>query len=128
MKLEHIAIWVKDLEVMKDFYIKYFGMISSEKYVNEKKRFSSYFLSFQGGARIELMLRQEISTWNDKGDTGLGFSHLAISVGSKSKVNLLTDQLRDDGLEILSEPRITGDGYFESVVSDPEGNRIEITE
>ena len=127
MKIEHLALWVKDLELMKDFYIAYFNMKSNAKYVNHKKQFSSYFLSFEGGARIELMHRTDIPPHT--GGKGLinGQAHFAISVGSKDKVDQLTQVLRNDGFEIIGEPRTTGDGYYESVISDPEGNRIELT-
>ncbi|WP_299530783.1 VOC family protein [Ulvibacterium sp.] len=128
MKIEHLALWVQNLELMKDFYVTYFNMKSNTKYVNHKKRFSSYFLSFKGGARIELMHRPDIP--GHMGGKGLmnGQAHFAISIGSKDKVDQLTEVLRNDGFEIIGEPRTTGDGYYESVVSDPEGNHIELTE
>lgn len=128
MKIEHLSFWVKDLELMKDFYIRYFQMNCNEKYINEKKNFASYFLSFKEGARIEIMHRPDIS--EHSGNRGMmhGLSHFAISVGSKKKVDILTEKLRRDGFVIASEPRTTGDGYYESVVLDPEGNNIELTE
>jgi lactoylglutathione lyase len=128
MKIEHLAFWVKDLEVMKNFYIKYFEMTCGEKYTNAEKQFSSYFLSFKDGeTRIELMKRPDIVEHEyPKGVTN-GITHFAISVGSKEKVNSLTETLRTDNYIIHGEPRLTGDGYFESVVLDPEGNFIEIT-
>lgn len=129
MKIEHLAIWTKDLELMKDFYITYFDMTCGEKYVNEKKQFSSYFLSFPGsGARIELMHRPDILEQDGKKGLTNGFTHFAISTGSKESVNALTERLRSEHYIIASEPRTTGDGYYESVVLDPEGNHIEITE
>lgn len=127
MKIEHIAIWTSDLEKMKDFYLKFFDLSSSEKYYNPKKQFSSYFLKFESGARIELMHRPDISEFIDKSDFKLGLAHFAISVGSKEKVNSLTEKIRANGYKIIGEPRTTGDGYYESVISDPEGNLIEIT-
>jgi lactoylglutathione lyase len=128
MKIEHIAIWVNDLERMKNFYMRYFSMDCSEKYENRKKGFSSYFLSFGLSARIEIMHRPDIPDQiGGKGVTN-GLAHLAISVGSRDKVDELTEKIRKDGFEILSEPRITGDGYYESLISDPEGNHIEISE
>lgn len=128
MRIEHIAIWVKDLESMKSFYMKYFNMKSSAKYVNEKKQFSSYFLSFPGGARLEIMHRTDIvSKIGNRGEV-MGLTHLAYTVGSREKVVELTEQLRKDGYQVYSEARTTGDGYFESVVLDPEGNHLEITE
>jgi len=128
MKIEHIAIWVNDLETMKDFYVKYFNMGCSKKYENSKKGFSSYFLSFAVGARIEIMHRNEIS--GQKADNGnkLGLAHFAISVGNKKEVDQHTSQIRNDGFDIIGEPRTTGDGYYESVVMDPERNWVEITE
>ncbi|MEO1258212.1 MAG: VOC family protein [Bacteroidota bacterium] len=128
MRIEHIAIWVKDLEGMRQFYEKYFGAQSNEKYVNSKKNFSSYFLSFSSGPRLELMHKPEIpENANDFIKQYLGLIHFAVSVGNEKKVDELTEQLRSDGLAIVGEPRWTGDGYYESVVLDPEGNRIEIT-
>ncbi len=128
MKIEHLAIWVEDLEKMKKFYTKYFNMKCGDKYINEKKSFSSYFLSFDSGARIEIMYRPDIS--KIMGNKGIinGLTHFAISVGNKEKVNQLTELFRSDGFEITGEPRTIGDGYYESVILDPEGNSIEITE
>ena len=127
MKLEHLAIWVEDLEKMRRFYMKYFNLQSNELYFNPVKQFSSYFLSFGQGARIELMHRPDIPPANSDRTAEIGITHLAISVGSREKVDLLTEQLREDGFKIIGEPRTTGDGYYESVVLDPEGNSIEIT-
>lgn len=128
MRIEHIAIWVNDLEEMKDFYIRYFNMKCSIIYENPKKGFTSYFLSFDTGARIEIMNRKDISrTINIKGKSN-GFTHLAISMGSIEKVDELTELIRNNGFEIFGEPRTTGDGFYESIVLDPEGNHIEITE
>lgn len=128
MKIEHIAIWVKDLEVMKNFYVKHFGMTCNDKYLNNKKLFSSYFLSFKNSqTRIELMHRPDILDFMTKKGLLNGLTHFAISVGSKEKVDSLTEQFRQDGFTIEGEPRSTGDGYYESVVLDPEGNPIEIT-
>ncbi|MGN6601295.1 MAG: VOC family protein [Ginsengibacter sp.] len=129
MKIEHIAIWVDDLEKMCDFYSAYFGFNSSEKYTNEKKGFASYFLSFgEGKTRLELMNRKDITDGPRKRGLAKGMAHFAISVGSKDAVNTLTEKLRNDHYTIESEPRKTGDGYYESVISDPEGNLVEITE
>lgn len=128
MRIEHVAIWVKDLEIMKDFYVKYFGMTSNKKYVNQKKGFSSYFLSHLKGPRLEIMHRLDVAEIDGNKESTLGFAHLAISVGSKRVVDELTEGLRKDGYVVDGEPRITGDGYYESVILDPEGNNIEITE
>lgn len=126
MKIEHIAIWVSDIEKIRRFYEQYFNAKAGGKYVNLKKKFTSYFLSFTEGARLELMQKPEISKEVNQ-EEYLGFIHFAISVGSKEKVDSLTEKLKQDGFKITGEPRTTGDGYYESVVLDPEGNRIEIT-
>ncbi|MCL3781074.1 glyoxalase/bleomycin resistance/extradiol dioxygenase family protein [Prolixibacteraceae bacterium JC049] len=129
MKIEHLAIWAKDLEMVKEFYIKYFGMKCNEKYTNTKKNFTSYFLSFEEGAtRIEIMNRPEIKELAGKHAVSYGLTHFSISLGSKHKVDELTEKLRNDGYNIVGEPRTTGDGYYESVIEDCEGNWVEITE
>ncbi|MEM6804628.1 MAG: VOC family protein, partial [Bacteroidota bacterium] len=128
MKIEHLAIWVKDLERIRTFYEKYFAAQAGEKYHNPKKNFSSYFLSFEEGSRLELMQKPEIPALMNAHETQhLGIIHFALSVGSKEKVDALTEELRSDGFVIEGEPRTTGDGYYESVILDPEENRIEIT-
>jgi len=129
MKIDHIAIWVNDLELVKNFYTTYFNMSYGEKYINETKGFSSYFLSFENSeTRMEIMHRPDISEHSGKKGLVNGITHLALSVGSKADVDKLTEKLRLDGYTIASEPRTTGDGYYESVILDPEGNHIEITE
>lgn len=128
MRIEHLAIWTSDLENMKAFYQKYFHMKCGDKYVNETKRVSSYFLSFESGARIEIMTKAEISNEIGQQKISNGLSHFAISVGSREAVNSCTELLRADGFTIFSEPRTTGDGYYESVILDPEGNLVELTE
>ncbi|HGH7174288.1 TPA: VOC family protein [Bacillus wiedmannii] len=125
MKIEHVAIWVNDLEVMRDFYKQYFGGEENSLYHNPKKQFESYFITFEGGARLELMRQVGIDDKIQK--QIIGYAHIAFSVGSKEKVNELTNTLREAGYPVLNGPRTTGDGYYESVVSDPEGNQIEIT-
>ncbi|MFC1862461.1 VOC family protein [Thermodesulfobacteriota bacterium] len=128
MRIEHIAIWATDLEKLKDFYITYFNASPNEKYINKEKNFESYFLSFESGARLELMKMPTIpDSKDDPYKQFKGFIHLAISVGTKDDVNSITDKLKRDGFEIIEEPKETGDGYYESTVLDPEGNRIEIT-
>lgn len=127
MKIEHIAIWVKDLEQSRAFYQKYFGATSNEKYHNPVKNFESYFLSFDNGCRIEIMTRPDIKkSENSYDNQQFGIIHLAFSAGSKEKVNELTETLRKDGYTVAGEPRTTGDGYYESVILDPENNIIEI--
>lgn len=125
MKIEHLAIWVRDLEKMKSFYCTYFEATAGEKYVNPKRKFESYFLRWKEGARLELMHQPEIneSIAHEK----LGWAHLAMAVGSKERVDSLTKKLREEGYSIAGEPRTTGDGYYESVILDPEGNKVEIT-
>jgi lactoylglutathione lyase len=129
MHIEHLALWVRDLETMRQFYENYFGVVANDKYVNTTKNFSSYFLTFPaGGARLEIMHRPGIpDTANDPVAQFSGLIHFAVSVGSEAAVDTLTEQLRSAGYTILGEPRRTGDGYYESVVLDPERNRIEIT-
>lgn len=124
MKIEHIAIWVEDLEKMRKFYCKYFDGVSNQKYENKVKGFESYFISFDDATRIELMKRKDIDKREQR--EILGLVHLAFKVGSKEKVNELTETFRKDGYKIIGEPRTTGDGYYESVILDPEGNRIEL--
>lgn len=129
MRIEHIAFWVKDLEKMRSFYENYFDAVSNEKYINAIKKFESYFLSFENGSRLEIMFRPDITESNNHNEVQkLGLIHLAFSTGSKEKVDELTERLRNDGFEIIGEPRTTGDGYYESVILDPENNIIEITE
>ncbi len=126
MRIEHLAIWAKNIEELRAFYIKYFGATSNDRYHNPTKNFQSYFLSFGTGCRLELMQNPEIPENLNVGEA-TGITHFAISLGSEEAVNTLTETLRSDGHRIVGEPRWTGDGYYESVVLDTEGNRIEIT-
>lgn len=125
MKIEHIAIWTMDIETLRDFYCNFFGCRASKKYENQTKGFSSYFLSFADGARLEVMQKADIINRADY--PSLGFAHFALDVGSKTKVIEFTNQLQKASVRVISEPRKTGDGYFESIVLDPDGNVIEIT-
>lgn len=127
MKIEHVAMYVNDLEKVRDFFIKYFGAKSNEGYHNPTKKFRSYFLSFDGEARLEIMNKAD-QVDSEKNLAATGFIHLAFSVGSKEKVDELTARLKADGYKVISEPRTTGDGYYESCILDFEGNQIEITE
>ncbi len=128
MRIEHVALWCWDLEIVRAFYETHFAARSNEKYVNEATEFESYFLSFDSGARLELMRLPSIpQTTNDPYEQFTGLVHLAISVGSENRVDELTDELKKAGHSVLDGPRRTGDGYYESVVLDPENNRIEIT-
>ncbi len=126
MKVEHIAMYVNNLEKAKDFFIKYFNAVSNNGYHNKITNFRSYFLSFDDGARIELMNHPDMQDLN-KEIRRTGLIHIAFSVGSKEKVNELTQILKNDGYEVLSGPRNTGDGYYESCIIGIEGNQIEIT-
>ena len=128
MKVDHIAIWVRDLEKIRIFYEKYFKAKSNQLYINNKKKFSSYFLTFSGKTRLEIMqMPSVLDSLDDLYSQHIGYIHIAISVGSKDEVINLTKRLADDGYEVLENPRYTGDGYFESIIMDPENNRIEIT-
>ena len=160
MKIEHVAIWVRDIDKVCEFYRKYFGGVVHPIYRNPTKQFTSRFITFDDGARLEIMHRPDICVERNVGTvemfhvkhaiasvatgyshTGmtkhehvghevsqhLGFTHLSFSVSSKEEVDHLTQQMSSDGVSIVGQPRTTGDGYYESVVLDPEGNRIEIT-
>ena len=128
MHIEHVAIWTKNLEQLKDFYARYFKAEVGGKYLNPDKGFESHFLTFSSGTRLELMQMPSIpESLNDPESQFTGFIHLAISVGSKEGVDSLTARLLENGHRILDGPRQTGDGYYESLVLDPDGNRIEIT-
>ncbi|HBX20994.1 MAG TPA: glyoxalase/bleomycin resistance/extradiol dioxygenase family protein [Porphyromonadaceae bacterium] len=128
MKIEHIAIWVEDIELLRLFYMKYFRVTCNNKYVNRKRDYTSYFLSFgEGKSRMELMNIPNMIEPISRGQMK-GLAHFAISVGSKDVVNSLTETIRKDGYTIAGEPRTSGDGYYESVILDPEGNFVEITE
>ena len=129
MTLEHIAIWTDNLELLKEFYVKYFGGTSNEKYSNDKNKFSSYFISFDSGARLEIMIRPGIpENTNDRVNAQhKGIIHLAFGADTKHDVDLKAKQLEADGFKILSGPRKTGDGYYEFETLDPDNNRIEVT-
>lgn len=157
MKIEHVAIWAKDIDKVCDFYRKYFGGKIQPLYHNPAKQFTSRFVTFESGARLEVMHRPDIDAnvgteamfhvkrpqgecsahtcmgIAEPQDVGhevsqhLGLTHLSFSVGSKEGVDRLTRQMSDDGIQVIGEPRTTGDGYYESVVLDPEGNRVEVT-
>jgi lactoylglutathione lyase len=128
MKIDHVALWVRDLEGMKAFYERYFGGKATARYHNPTNQFYSYFLSFGQGCRLELMQRPGIIDEPKRyAQQAMGLIHLAVSVGSQSAVDQLTDQLQRDGFALVGQPRTTGDGYYESVVLDPEGNILEIT-
>jgi lactoylglutathione lyase len=127
MKIEHLAIWTRDLEGMRNFYTHYFDAVSGSCYYNHSKEFKSYFLSFGSDFRLELMEMPIVSTnKNDYKKHHTGIAHFAFKVGSRERVDEITEILHQDGFEIISMGRMTGDGYYESAVFDPEKNRIEI--
>lgn len=126
IKIEHIALWTQDLERSKAFYIKYFGAKSNEKYHNPKKNLETYFLQFDSGAKLEIMKRPEVHQ-TENHEFLIGFTHLAFSLGSKEKVDELTEKLVSDGYQKKDGPRTTGDGCYESQMLDPDGNLIELT-
>jgi lactoylglutathione lyase len=127
MKIEHVAMYVNDLKAARDFFVKYLGGKSNDGYHNVNTDFRSFFISFDDGARIELMNKPGLVD-SEKQLTRTGYIHIALSVGSKEKVDELTDRLKNDGFEVVSGPRTTGDGYYESCIVAIEGNQIEITE
>ncbi|OJF94585.1 VOC family protein [Alkalibacterium sp. 20] len=124
MKIEHIGLWTIDLERMREFYETYFSAKSGALYHNPKKGFHSYFLTFDSGSRLELMHREDINKPNIE---SYGYAHLAVGVGDKEDVDNLVDKLKEDGYALINGPRKTGDGYYEAVIKDPEGNLIELT-
>lgn len=126
MKIEHIALYVNDLEKARDFFVRYFGAVSNDPYHNPRTDFRSYFLTFADGARLEIMTKPDLT---DSGDflNRFGYAHIAFSVGSKENVDALTARLKQEGYPVISGPRTTGDGYYESCIVGFEGNLIEIT-
>ena len=126
MKLAHIAMYVNDLERARDFFVSYFGATANEGYHNPKTDFRSYFLSFDDGTKLEIMTKPDLT---DSGDflNRFGYAHIAFSVGSKDEVDALTQRMKDAGYPVISGPRTTGDGYYESCILGFEGNLIEIT-
>lgn len=125
MKIDHFAIYVSDLAAARDFFVTFFGARSNDGYQNPRTGLRTFFLTFEDGNRLELMTRPEM-TDAPKTPFRMGWAHLAFNVGSRERVNALTARLADAGFEVLSGPRQTGDGYYESCVSGPEGNLIEI--
>lgn len=127
MKIDHIAIWCDDLERMREFYTTYFACVANDIYRNTSKGYSSYFLSFSAGSsRIELMHRTDIVPAPERRGYSKGWAHLSICVGEREDVDKLVERLRGDGHRIVGEARLTGDGYYEAVVEDVEGNLVEI--
>jgi len=124
VRIDHVGVWVRDIDVVAAFYEKYFSAHVGALYENPRKGFTSRFLEFTGGARLELMTRDDVST--QPAGEQLGLAHVAIVVGGEAVVDSMAARLAADGHEALSGPRRTGDGYYECVVCDPEGNRVEI--
>ena len=125
MRIEHVALWSADITVLRDFYVRWFAAQPSPRYRNTTTGFESFFLSIGSGSRLELMQRPDIGV--ALMELTLGYAHIAINVGSREAVDDLTTAMAAEGVEVLSNPRLTGDGYYESVIRDPEGNRIELT-
>nr|WKN37446.1 VOC family protein [Tunicatimonas sp. TK19036] len=125
MRIEHLALWTHDLEALRDFYCCYFKASASPRYHNPAKQFTSYFLSFASGCRLELMHRPELG--NPSAEVHIGLAHFALSVGSEEAVDHMTEVLQQAGYPPIDGPRHTGDGYYESTFRDPDGNLIELT-
>lgn len=126
MYIEHVAMYVNDLEAVRDFFVKYFHAASNQGYHNKTTNFRSYFLSFDDGARLEIM-KKPAMTEGVKDLVHTGYIHIAFSLGSREAVDKLTERMRNDGYDVISGPRVTGDGYYESCIIGIEGNQIEIT-
>ena len=127
MIIEHVALYVNDLEAAKEFFLTYLGGKANDGYHNPRTDFRSYFISFDGGARLELMKKPGMDD-QEKSLSRTGYAHIAFSVGNKERVNELTEELKTAGYQVVSGPRTTGDGYYESCIVAIEGNQIEITE
>ena len=126
MKIEHVALYVNDLEAARVFFVTWLNGRSNDGYHNKTTDFRSYFITFDDGSRLEIMTKPCLADLN-KPLNRTGYVHIAFSVGNKEKVDELTEKLRSAGYEVVSDPRITGDGYYESCVVAIEGNQIEIT-
>ena len=128
MHIDHVAVWTRNIERLRAFFVSYFGATAGPRYVNPAKQCVSYSLTFESGARLELMSAPSIHACPQRGHANeAGYAHLAISVGSRERVDELTASLRAAGIPVVDGPRQTGDGYYESAIFDPDGNRIEIT-
>lgn len=127
MNIAHAAIYTANLELLRDFYVTYFNGNAGPVYENKSNGFRSYFIEFDSEAALELMTRASGLNLTKAAELNIGYSHLAFAVGDSPAVNELTERLRRDGFTVVSEPRLTGDGYYESCVLDPDGNRVEIT-
>jgi lactoylglutathione lyase len=132
MHIEHAALWTTNLQRLTDFYVEYFEAVAGPHYINPRRQFESCFLSFAEGARLEIMTIPTLAVREgDNPAVGaaphVGAAHLAFATGSEAKVDALTERLRAAGYAVMDGPRRTGDGYYESVILDPDGNRVEIT-
>ena len=128
IRIDHVAMWTDDVDRLASFYAQYFGATVGDRYVNAQKGFESRFISFESGARLEVMRTTALQPARaEAGAQRMGLTHLAVSLGSEGRVDALTARLRADGFPVIDGPRRTGDGYYESVVLDPDGNRIELT-
>ena len=128
MKIDHIAMYVNELEKTRDFFIKYFDASSNDGYHNKTTNFKSYFLTFEDGARLEIMQKPAVAPKANTSTETFGYNHIAFSLGSKAAVDSLTCRLKKDGFCVFSAPRTTGDGYYESCIIDFDGNKIELCE
>ncbi|ACU61792.1 VOC family protein [Chitinophaga pinensis] len=127
MKIDHVAFWVEDLEAMRYFYLTHFEATCGERYMNPVKKFYSYFITFNdGGSRIELMHRADIAANSQQRGFVTGIAHLALTVGNRERVDAMIAHFRAHGYKIIGEPRVSGDGYYEGVILDPEENVIEL--
>jgi lactoylglutathione lyase len=127
-RIEHIALWTDDIERLAAFYARYLGAAIGSLYANPSKGYESRFLTFESGARLEIMRASVLHLARfEPGVQRMGLTHVAISLGAQARVDELTGELRDAGFAVLDGPRRTGDGYYESVVLDPDGNRLELT-
>lgn len=125
MHIDHVAVWTPDLDRLAAFYARYFQAAVGPKYTNPRTGFESHFLSFDTGARLELMRSPAVTAGVD--GPRYGYAHLAVSVGTNEAVDRMAEQFRADGVPVLDGPRRTGDGYYECVAADPDGNRVEVT-
>jgi lactoylglutathione lyase len=123
-RIEHVGVWVRDIDAVAAFYARHFGARIGERYENPRKGFASRFLEFGGGARLELMTRTDVIARTTS--ESLGLAHVAIALEGDAAVDALAAELRAAAVPVLDGPRRTGDGYYECVVLDPEGNRVEI--